>query len=753
MATQLGKAYVQIIPSAKGISGAIQQELSGQGGLGSAGETMGTSLLGGLKGAVIGGLATLGIGAAVKQFVSGAISEGAALQQSLGGVETLFKDSAGKVKAYADEAYKSTGLSANKYMENVTGFSASLLSSLHGDTARAAEAANSAMVDMSDNANKFGTDMQSIQYAYQGFAKQNYTMLDNLKLGYGGTKEEMQRLLSDAEKLTGKHFDISNFADVTEAIHAIQTEMGVTGTTAREAATTFTGSFESMKSAAQNLLGKIALGQNIAPALQSLLSATSTFIFGNFIPMLGNIGKGLITVFSEIGPAIQKALGNGSNFSDTVYQFMASFIYGIIDAIPQVISGFQSLMTGIFDFLKQQGPAMITNAGGLLEELANGLISNIPNLVKAAFAIVSSFAGFLLENLPALWQSGADLIISIVQGIITNLPELVNAFVSGLDTLRNTITEHLPEFVEKGITVITNLVVGIIQALPSLAASALKIIVSFDAYLVSHFPQIITGGFKLLGQLIVGIIQAIPKIASAVLQIIGKFGSYLASHFPQIVQKGVELLGKLIQGITNSIGKIGNVVSQVKNKLIGGLSNINLFHAGKAIIDGFLNGLRGAWNAGKHFIEKIAPWIKAKKGPIEYDRVLLKDEGQAIMQGLHEGIQTTFKNKVQPLVLGMAGQIQNAFGSPTLALGGVDTNSQIEISSLAINSRLNELASVKDKETEYLDTLRKMAERPTVVSLKLDENEFARLTAEPISKEQEYNKTILDRLKGENRWL
>ena len=212
----------------------------------------------------------------------------------------------------------------------------------------------------------------------------------------------------------------------------------------------------------------------------------------------------------------------------------------------------------------------------------------------------------------------------------------------------------------------------------------------------------------------------------------------------------------IIEGFLRVVGTIKDKVShpiQSAKEAFNSLKHINLLDAGRAIIDGFLNGLRSAWNAGKHFIEKIAPWIKAKKGPIEYDRVLLKDEGQAIMFGLHEGIQTTFKDKVQPLVLGMASQIQDAFGSPTLALGGVDTTSQIEISSLAINSRLNELATAKDKETDYLETLRKLAERPTVVSLKLDENEFARLTAEPISREQEYNKTILDRLKGENRWL
>ena len=750
MATQLGKAYVQIIPSAKGISGAIQQELSGQGGLGSAGETMGTSLLGGLKGAVIGGLATLGIGAAVKQFVTGAISEGAALQQSLGGVETLFKDSASKVKAYADEAYKSTGLSANKYMENVTGFSASLLSSLHGDTARAAEAANSAMVDMSDNANKFGTDMQSIQYAYQGFAKQNYTMLDNLKLGYGGTKEEMQRLLQDAEKLTGKHFDISNFADVTEAIHAIQTEMGVTGTTAREAATTFTGSFESMKSAAQNLLGKIALGQNIAPALQSLLSSTSTFIFGNFLPMLGNIGKGILSLFDNIGPAIQNSLkGIGVNID-------LSWLTGLGNSLKESFSNvFGSIKRGFNDFVEKVKPSLepffekIKAFGEALAPILNSVVQMLGPVIEILFNFAAGFvngfitgiSGFLdiltpvLQFLQPVFKFLADALTSLTP-IFNSVAEAIG-FVAGyilgmkasLETVTNFLTETLgPIFsaVFNGIKSVFSPVVDFIKA----GFNVIKSVFGAGGRAAETLGNVFGTSFN------------------AIKTVFNTFKSVAVTVF-NAVKAIIDGFLKVVSTIKD---KVSHPIQSAKNAF-NSLKNINLIGAGKAIIDGFLNGLRSAWDAGKHFIEKIAPWIKAKKGPIEYDRVLLKDEGQAIMQGLHEGIQTTFKDKVQPLVLGMASQIQNAFGSPTLALGGVDTTSQIEISSLAINSRLNELATAKDKETDYLETLRKLAERPTVVSLKLDENEFARLTAEPISKEQEYNKTILDRLKGENRWL
>lgn len=258
------------------------------------GKEVGESLAGQLIGVAKKLIAAAGIG----KLIHSSLMEGADLQQSLGGIETLFKGSADVVKKYANEAYKTTGLSANAYMENVTGFSASLLQSLGGDTRKAADVANMAMVDMADNSNKMGTSMDRIQDAYQGFAKQNYTMLDNLKLGYGGTKTEMQRLLADAQKLTGVKYDINNLSDVYQAIHAIQENLDITGTTAKEAATTFSGSFASMKAAAQNVLGKLALGEDIMPSLHQLFETVKTFLVGNLIPMVWNVLKGIPQVLA-----------------------------------------------------------------------------------------------------------------------------------------------------------------------------------------------------------------------------------------------------------------------------------------------------------------------------------------------------------------------------------------------------------------------------------------------------------------------
>lgn len=377
MATEIAQAYVQLIPSARGITGKIQSLLNPEAS--AAGQSAGQSLGSSLVSVMTKVIAAAGIG---KAF-SAAISEGAALQQSLGGIETLFKGSADKVKGYANEAYKTTGLSANAYMENVTGFSASLLQSLGGDTNKAAETANMAMIDMSDNANKMGTSMESIQMAYQGFAKQNYTMLDNLKLGYGGTKQEMQRLLADAEKLTGVKYDINNLSDVYSAIHAIQENLDITGTTAKEAASTFSGSFESMKAAAQNVLGKLALGENILPSLHALLKTTSTFLFDNFLPMVGNIFSGLGLVLTEGISQIASQL-----FGD-------AFGSAVFDQLSRVTGIFETFFDMIFGSLSKQDNIDILNTLGFSEEAATQIV-NIADNIRVTFENIGSAIGDVL---------------------------------------------------------------------------------------------------------------------------------------------------------------------------------------------------------------------------------------------------------------------------------------------------------------------------------------------------------------------
>ena len=425
MATEIAQAYVQLIPSARGITGKIQSILDPEAS--AAGQSAGQSLGSSLVSVMTKVIAAAGIG---KAF-SAAISEGAALQQSLGGIETLFKGSADKVKGYANEAYKTTGLSANAYMENVTGFSASLLQSLGGDTNKAAETANMAMIDMSDNANKMGTSMESIQLAYQGFAKQNYTMLDNLKLGYGGTKQEMERLLNDAQKLTGVKYDINNLSDVYNAIHAIQENLDITGTTAKEAASTFSGSFESMKAAAQNVLGKLALGENILPSLHALLKTTSTFLFDNFLPMVGNIFSGLGLVLTEGISQIASQL-----FGD-------AFGSAVFDQLSRVTGIFETFFDMIFGSLSKQDNIDILNTIGFSEEAATQIV-NIADNIRVTFenigivagnvaSIVVDFVGDLLGIKDG--EQGVNLLgiaFESITGFIRDASESLSKFTSWL---------------------------------------------------------------------------------------------------------------------------------------------------------------------------------------------------------------------------------------------------------------------------------------------------------------------------------
>lgn len=445
MATEIAQAYVQLIPSARGITGKIQSILNPEASAAgqSAGQSLGSSMMATIKKVIV----AAGIGKAFKAT----LDEGAALQQSLGGIETLFKGSADKVKGYANEAYKTTGLSANAYMENVTGFSASLLQSLGGDTNKAAETANMAMIDMSDNANKMGTSMESIQMAYQGFAKQNYTMLDNLKLGYGGTKQEMERLLNDAQKLTGVKYDINNLSDVYNAIHAIQENLDITGTTAKEAASTFSGSFESMKAAAQNVLGKLALGENILPSLHALLKTTSTFLFDNFLPMIGNVLSGLGLVLTEGISQIASQL-----FGD-------AFGSAVFDQLSRVTGIFETFFDMIFGSLSKQDNIDILNTIGFSEEAATQIV-NIADNIRVTFENIGSAIG---DVVGIVGDFVGDL-LGIKDG-----EQGVNLLGTAFETITNFIrkaSEHLSKFTKWlknspiALDVLKSAVVGITSA-------------------------------------------------------------------------------------------------------------------------------------------------------------------------------------------------------------------------------------------------------------------------------------------------
>ena len=754
MATELGKAYVQIIPSAKGISGMIQKEMGGE--VASAGVSAGESLGSKMMGAVSGVIAAAGIG----QAIGASINEGAALQQSLGGIETLFKDSADKVKGFANEAYKTTGLSANAYMENVTGFSASLLQSLGGDTDKAAETANMAMIDMSDNANKMGTSMESIQLAYQGFAKQNYTMLDNLKLGYGGTKQEMQRLLADAEKLTGVKYDMNNLSDVYSAIHAIQENLDITGTTAREAATTFTGSFESMKAAAQNVLGKLSLGEDIQPALQALMETTSTFLFGNLIPMIGNILKqiptlilgGIKGVFSGIfGEGLGSIMGGIVTALGSAFLAFKAFsaVSGLLSGIPAVLTTIKTAVTGLFTAMSANPigiaiAAIAALTAGLvyfftqtetgrqiwqgfmdwfsgvwqsiaptLTEVWNGIVetattvwNNMMAVVAPIIQAVVDFIKSVWDGISQWWTENQALIQQTFATVWTAIQTVIQTVMPIIQSIIETAMNILAPFIEGTWNNICTVVTTVWELIKIAIQTAMDVI----SGIITAVMAIINGDWSTAWNAIKGVGEAIWKGLSAAgkaifdgfAQILSNIWntikSVASSAWEGLKSTVLSLIDGLVQGAQNAWNSMKQAVSDLVSNvtsIFDGIKNIDLWEAGKAILDGFLNGLKSAWNAVTDFVGGIAGWIADHKGPIEYDRKLLIPAGNAIMQGLDRGLQDRFKD-VKKSVVGMAGEISNAFSNDDFGLSGTPTIAKNIEASLAMPSAQLE---AKDSQT------------------------------------------------------
>lgn len=626
MATQLGNAYLQIVPSAKGIQKSITNELNGAAG--NAGTMAGDTIASKIKGAIV----KAGIGAALVSTVKSALSEGAALEQSLGGIEAIFGDSADAVKKYATDAWQSVGISANEYMENVTSFSAALINSMGGDTDKAAEVANQALIDMGDNANRFGTDMQSIQNAYQGFAKQNYTMLDNLKLGYGGTKSEMERLLADAEKFSGVHYDIDNLGDVYSAIHVIQEELNVTGTTAKEASATLAGSTGAMKAAWKDLLGNMAIGGDVSASVTNLVTSIKNTL-SNLIPMIGRIVSTLPgALFNMVATLAPELLTAGA-------EFMRNMAEGVQQAIPNLVNNAMTALGSFAETLRANFGVFVDAGIELIKNIVKGIVDAIPGFIAQAPAIISNFAGLINDNAPKLLKAGKEILKSLWEGIKKAFKALKDNWRSILDALLD-VWEAI-NWISLGKGLITSIINGI-KAIAKGIPAALK---SIGTTAFDWFKSIDWIG---LGKsVITAIVNGLKSLISNIPTMLKNIGSTAVSAVKSIDWVGV---GKaIISGIVGGLGAIATGALSIPGKLleigknaVTNLVNIDWGGVGTKIVGGVRDGIGAVGNWIKEKLTGTTTEAKKAAEGVDYSSV-----GANIINSITSGIRS---NKISTAI-------------------------------------------------------------------------------------------------------
>ena len=413
-------------------------------------------------------------------------------------------------------------------MQQATAFSASLIQSLGGDTEAAAEYANQAIMDMSDNANKMGTDIESIQQTYQSLMRGNYAMLDNLKLGYGGTKSELERLVADAEKLTGQALDPAKFSDVITAIHAVQENLGITGTTAEEAATTIEGSVGMMKAAWSNLLTGIADENADLDTLISQFVTSAETAAGNIIPRVTQILSGMGAAIEQLAP------------------ILATEVPGLITAVL---------------------PSLVSAGAQLLVGLVTGLVSAVPQLVAAVPGIISAVVESLTASGPALLAAGVALMTMLTNGVGNGIPEFVAKLPEIVDNFLNFISEHLPEILAKGVETLNSFVTGILNEIPGMLAQLPAIITSFVSFVVENLPKIVQAGMDILGNLVIGIIDNLPEIGNAVGQIMAAIVQGIIDLLGAVIDAGKQIVAGIWQGITS----MGSWITEKVTGFFGGI--------------------------------------------------------------------------------------------------------------------------------------------------------------------------------------
>lgn len=649
----------------------------------------------GIGKAAAAGLATTG--AAVVALTKSSVDAYSDYEQLVGGVKTLFgaqemsleeyAQSVGKstnevkgeydklieaqtaVLENADNAYKSAGLSANEYMETVTSMAAALNQSLGGDTLAAAEKADQAITDMSDNANKMGTSMEAIQTAYAGFSKQNYTMLDNLKLGYGGTKEEMERLLEDAEKIKASQgevadYSIDSYADIVDAIHVVQDEMGITGTTAKEASTTIQGSLAMTKSAWDNLVtGLTNPDADISQLINNLVESAKTAA-GNLIPAISQALKGIGQLVKGIAPLISQELPSlVSELLPIIIETATELFTGLIDALPDLIgvlieqlpTVIQSVIDAVVDLL----PMLIELGMQMIMTLAQGLLEAIPELIPTITQLITDIALMLTEpsTLVQLVMAAVQIMLALAQGLIQAIPQIIEVLPQIILNIVEALIQLAPQIIVAGVQLIANLIVGIVSMLGALLSAIGELIVGLIGKVKEVGGGLLQSGIELVTNIISGITSMFSNILKAGKDLIDKVINGIKSKYTELKEKGKELVEKVKNGFTEK-------VEQAKQW-------------GKDLIDNFINGLKEKWENLKSTVSDIAGSIKdylgfsePKLGPLSNFHTYAPDMMDLFMQGVEDN-----KSKLLNTVQG-AFDFQDLISSPIVSadIGGIGYN-------------------------------------------------------------------------------
>ncbi len=691
---ELAKAYVQIIPSAEGIQGKLTKIMDGEAG--STGKRAGDKFSSAFGSVAKAGMVAVGAGlaaasAAVVKIGKEAVEGYADFEQLVGGVETLFGTGGKALNEYAQEqgltmdeayvayqklldaqwavqdnankAFETAGLSANEYMETVTGFSAALISSLDGDTARAASVADQAIIDMADNANKMGSSMESIQNAYQGFAKQNYTMLDNLKLGYGGTKEEMARLLADATALSGVEYDLESYADIISAIHVIQDNLGITGTTAKEASSTISGSLSSMKAAWKNLLVGMADPN------------------ADLSGLIANVVQSAETAFGNILPVAEQALAGIASFVEQIAPMIAEKLPGLVEAVlPSILSAATTLVTALVEALPM---------------LMQVLIDQGP-------VIINTLLGTILEMLPEIVTLGLTLLTSLAMGIADNLDELIPTVVDVVLQIVDTLTdpETLGNLVDASIAIIIALAEGLIEALPRLIEKAPEIISDLVQALIDNVPKLFEAAVEMIAMLLKGLADNLPLIWEKGKEIVTRLWDGITELDDKLNEKAAELMEKFGQGIKDSLSAIWEWGKSVVTEIWNGITSLDPIQWGKDMIDNFVSGIKQGWENLKAGISSIGQGIKdflgfsePKEGPLSdfntYAPDMMKLFAQGIKDNAHlitDQIENSFDLSAVQLSAWETQRVNSAItGAGAYRLGSSGTSAGARSNSVVVN--------------------------------------------------------------------